>query len=292
MSSQGGAPGMIGIRLDECTWDEARRSVCGHFYLTEEFHPWMVGPHAPQTPPRMHGLTVTGMPLTGIGPEWQATCGTRDVSDQGHDIYHWLCKTGPHAHCNARSEAGSEFLADILLDSDSEDRMNYEADGAAAAGSDGTLDGSGDYAYEYPPLSARARRALRGVPEPDDDALMARDLDEQHPSRVPCWRHDEFPFFNVTQVFDAAAGVRITGRGDVLTPFHCVSAASVPSGLRVESRVEAVYTAAGSRDGDEDRPACFDPSIWHSIMGRRAIFGDERWVVGESCEGALTVLLF
>ncbi|KAJ6446053.1 Sec20 domain protein [Purpureocillium lavendulum] len=270
LGEQGASHGFISIQLDDCTWDKERKSVCGHFYITEEFHPWLRGYQAsPTMATRIHGLLVTGVPLTGIGPEWSWACGSPDFDKlgNGHDIFHGLCKIGPHSRASiGASETGSEFLGDILFDTDTEeDEANRDPDVSQPPreslggmkpfryakrrqiASDSA--GSGQYEYVYAPLTARALRKLRGEPEPTDDDMMERDLAEQWPGRPPCWRHDQFPHLNVAQVFDAAAGIRIIAQSDIVTaPFSNTAR----SHLRVESDVEIVYTAAGARDDRDE----------------------------------------
>lgn len=286
LTEQGGAPAMISIRLDECTWDETLQSVCGHFYITEEYHPWIYGAQIPDERSRMHSLLVTGMPLNGIGPEWYESCGLPDEDEQRVDISGLLCKKGPRSSANTCSEADSVDLIELLNAMEDEDAMEYDMEGGAATGA------ASRNAYTYRRLKARARRALRGIEEPDDDRLMLHDLDAALPRRTPCWRHDEFPFLHVAQVFDAAAGVRITARTDLVNTSNAIYSHTRYRALRVESKVEAVYTAAGTRDGDEDVPVLFAGHVWDDVMARRVLAGDERWVVGESVRGMLTVLLF
>ncbi|UNI14833.1 hypothetical protein JDV02_001424 [Purpureocillium takamizusanense] len=309
LGSQIAAPGFISIRLDDCTWNEQTRSVCGHFYITEEFHPWLVGSQVSPMTTRVHGLLVTGMPLTGIGPEWSSACGNPlFAATGGHDLSFGLCKIGPHTRRIEDPEAIA-YLGDILLDSDSEEDEEVDHGGDVSSvhqakpkgyrpyrfakkrrqtGSGSA--GSGCYAYEFRPPTARQLRQQRGEKEPTDDELMQRDLDETLPGRPPCWRHDQFPNINIAQAFDAAAGVRIIAQTDIITAAH--SSLSRPV-LRVESDVEAAYTAAGSND---DRDECeawrFGPNMWSKLMGRQVIFGDERWIVGEGPNGTLTICIF
>ncbi len=311
---QGASPDFMSIRLDDRTWDEQTRSVCGQFYITEEIHPWMNGPHRSTAPTRVHGLFVTGMPLTGIGPEWYLCCGDPNFASApggGHDIAHGLCQTGPHTRQLPEPEpqpdadAGSSLWDILGSDSDSEvdhgddvsaprrtrpnarnppTHANAQQDGTGSAG-------SGCYEYVFRPLTARQVRRLRGEHEPTDDELMERDLAETWPGRPPCWRHDEYPRFNLAQVFDAAAGVRIIAQSDIHLAPYSRSAKPI---LRVESDVEAAYSAAGYKDNrDEGQSWEFHESMWSQLMCRHIILGDERWIVGEAPDNkALTIGIF
>ncbi|KFA71717.1 hypothetical protein S40288_11446 [Stachybotrys chartarum IBT 40288] len=72
----------------------------------------------------------------------------------------------------------------------------------------------------------------------DDDIAS-----ETWPGRAPCWRHDDFPYLTVAEVFDAAAGVRISAR-------HCFMLETLSVHIRPRLRVqgvEAVYAAKSGR---------------------------------------------
>ncbi|KAF7539485.1 hypothetical protein G7Z17_g12407 [Cylindrodendrum hubeiense] len=62
------------MALDATTWDEASQAACGHVYLVEETHRWAAGPHSSLSPPPLHRVRSTGIPLGGDGPRWLDQC--------------------------------------------------------------------------------------------------------------------------------------------------------------------------------------------------------------------------
>jgi hypothetical protein len=114
---------------------------------------------------------------------------------------------------------------------------------------------------------------------------------ESWPGRAPCWRHDDFPYLTVSEMFDPAAGVRISAR-------HCFMLETLSVHVRPKLRVAGAdwgggFVGSGTRiegpDGDEVQ---FGDEWWCELLGKGVICGDERWIVGEDEEGDITVLQF
>lgn len=78
----------------------------------------------------------------------------------------------------------------------------------------------------------------------DGDNGVERDEKETWPGRASCWRHDDFPYLTVSEVFDAASGVRISAR-------QCFMLETLSVHVRPKLRVTGV-NAAHSEGG---RPA-------------------------------------
>jgi len=128
---------------------------------------------------------------------------------------------------------------------------------------------------------------------------------------APCWRHEEFPYLTVSEVFDVDAGVRISAR-------HCfmletLSVHVQPGMISVKGATRAaddddpprsrrkslgnaasgkkkndLQAAAASRSGEVQ----FFDSMWGELMAKGHIAGDERWIVGEDEKGFVTVVRF
>ncbi|KAM3430900.1 hypothetical protein NHJ13734_007533 [Beauveria thailandica] len=81
---QRGTPTLRCLRLDDCTWDPATRTAVGHVFFVEEEHRWSAGPHSSATPPRLHHVKTTGIPLAG-GPRWVDECGKVQPGDDAND---------------------------------------------------------------------------------------------------------------------------------------------------------------------------------------------------------------
>jgi hypothetical protein len=297
-------PSLRGLALDECTWDEAAKSACGHVFFHEEDHRWAAGPHSTLTPPRIHRVTTTGIPLVGDGPRWMDECG----GGGDDEISMSFCWRGPQRR--AAAEAATAHAA----------RSGWS----------------------------------RGCSSLEAAAAAAKE--EAWLGRAPCWRHDDFPYLTVSEVFDAAAGVRVSARqcfmmetlsvhvrprlrvqgveattssrsrrrrsrsGDDNDRTHSSSGGGANSS-RTSSRsgVSSLSSSARRRrhqngDGGAHTPPCreeertredprraegpdgeevqFADEVWEEMMGKGYICGDERWLVGEDRSGAVTVLEF
>jgi hypothetical protein len=126
------------------------------------------------------------------------------------------------------------------------------------------------------------------------------------PGRTPCWRHDDFPYLTVSEVYDARAGVRITAR-------HCFMMETLSVHVRPQLCVEGVTRYSGEErrvpgggktrcddaghrhrrlQGPDGEEVQFEDGWWAELMGKGCIVGDERWVVGEDEGGDVTILMF
>lgn len=82
----------------------------------------------------------------------------------------------------------------------------------------------------------------------DDEAL--RDKKESWAGRASCWRHDDFPYLTVSEVFDTAAGVRISAR-------QCFMLETLSVHVRPKLRVtgvDALHSEGGRRRRSDDSP--------------------------------------
>ncbi|KAH7329001.1 hypothetical protein B0I35DRAFT_473649 [Stachybotrys elegans] len=282
-------PSLRNLALDACTWDDRTNSACGHVYFTEEEHRWSAGPHSSQTPPRLHRVKSTGIPLIGEGPRWLDDCGGNNTTS---NVNMTFCRRGPRRKMSTIAAAAA----------------------AAAAGSD-------DHEYV---------------------------ASETWPGRAPCWRHDDFPYLTVAEVFDASSGVRFSAR-------HCFMLETLSVHIRPKLRVQGVeavyarkpgskvgsktgstassssgYESSGSQnqygrapgtsssmssegtsapseggasslgkgggvtraEGPYGEEVQFADDMWSELMGKGFITGDERWLVGEDGNGDITVALF
>ncbi|KAH6898549.1 hypothetical protein B0T10DRAFT_555857 [Thelonectria olida] len=67
-------PSLQNLFLDTTTWDDTTQTACGHVYVVEETHRWAAGPHSSHTPPRLHRVQATAIPLVGYGPRYLEEC--------------------------------------------------------------------------------------------------------------------------------------------------------------------------------------------------------------------------
>ncbi|UKZ80803.1 hypothetical protein TrVFT333_008568 [Trichoderma virens FT-333] len=287
---QSDTPALRVMALDNCTWDAARGTACGHVFLTEEEHRWSAGPHSSSNPPRLHRVKTTGIPLIGEGPRWVDDCG----GGGGVNLpFCWGCRW-------RRRMTG--------MDENTND------------------DSSGDGS--------------------DSSPEKAWSNSQTWPGRAPCWRHDDFPYVTLSEVFDAAAGVRVIARdcfmletlsvhirpkiriqgigasGAKFTARGNTMSRTTRRRRRRTRRPSAARTGSGSNsnashqnqsqttDGNETagnsssskggattqgpdgQEVQFADEMWSEMMAKGFICGDERWLVGEDVKGDVTILIF
>ncbi|KAH0494055.1 hypothetical protein TgHK011_000690 [Trichoderma gracile] len=306
---QGRAPALRAMALDDCTWDAARASACGHVFLTEEEHRWSAGPHSRPTRPRLHRVKTTGLPLVGAGPRWVDDCGG------GGGVNLRFCWRG-------------RWRRDMT-------EMEEEDDDGIMAHDDGDDDDDDD--------------ASGGEDEDDRNGGVwsperAWSHSQTWPGRAPCWRHDDFPYVTLSEVFDAAAGVRVIARDCFMletlsvhirpkirvqgvgsngakvvsrrassgtnpkattstTSASCHSNSSQTAAIGKNNsdsgagkkNATAAAAAAGTTTtthGPDGHEVQFADAMWSEMMAKGFICGDERWLVGEDNKGDVTILVF
>ncbi|EGR52203.1 uncharacterized protein TRIREDRAFT_119607 [Trichoderma reesei QM6a] len=190
------APALRAMALDDSTWDAARASACGHVFFTEEEHRWSAGPHSRPSRPRLHRVKTTGIPLVGAGPRWVDDCGG------GGGVNLRFCWRG-------------RWRRDMTEMEEDEDDDNDGDGEASVGGTDDDDDGDDD--------------KKRGIWSPE----RAWSHSQTWPGRAPCWRHDDFPYVTLSEVFDAAAGVRVIAR-------DCFMLETLSVHIRPKIRVQGV----------------------------------------------------
>ena len=105
--------------------------------------------------------------------------------------------------------------------------------GGRGNGNGGDGNGSGD--DDNSPFMGfcwRGPRNRRGSSR-NRDAYEEEEEEETWPGRAPCWRHEDFPYLTVSEVLDAAAGVRISAR-------QCFMLETLSVHIRPRLRVQGV----------------------------------------------------
>ena len=120
------------------------------------------------------------------------------------------------------------------------------------------------------------------------------DANDEWPGRAPCWRHDDYPYLSVSEVFDVAAGVRVTARQCFMMETLSVHVRPrLQLCVETDSSVDWKKPMGGRMSkGPSGWEVQFADDMWSEVMGKGCIFGDERWIVGEDRQGDVTVLFF
>ncbi|KAL7923983.1 hypothetical protein ACQKWADRAFT_288454 [Trichoderma austrokoningii] len=250
---QGQRPSLRTLALDDCTWDASRNTACGHVFFTEEEHRWSRGGHSSETLPRFHLVKTTGIPLIGDGPRW--------VDE---------CRGGTEANIQPSRRSSWRVHAADTYDEDSDD--------------------------------GETRRWARHA--------------ETWPGRAPCWRHVDFPYLTMSEVLDVPAGIRVVARNCFMLaiistfPLDKIYIQGVNKDGSIQRAKKARPSGSGSHSipflnhsaqlavarqsqgRKEDREIPFGTKMWPQIMSRGSIFGDERWLLGETPLGDVLILVF
>ena len=145
------------------------------------------------------------------------------------------------------------------------------------------------------------------------------------PGYAPCWRHAEFPYLTVSEMIDFSARVRISASRCIVLESLSVH---IPPALLVKGPQPpepVVFDGDYGSDSDSDSRSSrssnsvdlggayqgrypwydWEPSerprgaerqlstyLWTDLMGAGTIAGDERWIVGQSRNGEVTIVRF
>lgn len=209
-----------------------------NLFFVEEEHRWAQGGHSSLSPPRVHLVRTTGVPIIPGPVEVISVAATEQKSDtkdgfttlsaEGQEEEqivhgpHWLDK------CGANGDVNLSFCS--RLDKPSS-YFPSSASPTSSYGSPGIWNGSLPSTRNNPTTFSHEIRAAIHAPS------------TRWPGWAPCWRHEEFPYLTVSEMVDFKAGVRVTAR-------HCfmletLSVHARPS-LSVRRGLGGVVSAASS----------------------------------------------
>ncbi|KAK4230476.1 hypothetical protein QBC38DRAFT_452112 [Podospora fimiseda] len=271
-----------------------------NLYVVEEEHRWADGQHSSLSPPRVHLVRCTGIPVIPIpgGNPLAPNLATKSTTDllSGASSSEPVISTiidGPVMGPVWQDECGS----------DGDVNMNFCRRVADANG----LDQSNTTGVVWPPpligaLNVASQENLVASlrPRPPSASatgwpwVLAQDtittLSSRWPGWAPCWRHEDFPYLTVGEMVDFAAGIRITARHCFMLEtlsVHIRPAISVKGQNRQKSEVKRDRNESERRQEVE-----FPDNMWSQLLGKGCIFGDERWLIGEDEKERITVLRF
>ncbi|KUI56539.1 hypothetical protein VP1G_03922 [Cytospora mali] len=301
-----------------------------NLYFTEEEHRWEQGGHSSLSPPRVHLVRSTGVPVIPTPssvddqeyrqtPEESQHVGIEDVIVQGP---RWVDECGANGDVNMSFCSRARTSPQHHHDSTSTPLNHTLVTGSPTA--------PGIWNGEFSPGGA--------------DTSLAREMDAsirapagRWPGWAPCWRHEEFPYLTVSEVVDFRAGVRVTARQCFMLETLSVhvrpllsvgsldgrntcgegdggGSRSSSSSSRVQiggARAKTNDTGSNGKvrsrkgrgndggertsedeDGDGNDEVQFADEMWDALLGKGFIWGDERWLIGEDKGGTITILRF
>lgn len=303
-----------------------------NLYLAEEEHRWACGSHSSLSPPRVHLVRSTGIPilpspagescLQGMAVE------TAEGVGEGQDE---VVIQGPRwlDECGANGDVNLSFCSRVM-GTHLSTTSTTSADASVGAGmiwNDSLVSAATPAATSSAPTLAQELGAAVRAPV------------GRWPGWAPCWRHEEFPYLTVGEVVDFRAGVRIAARHcfmletlsvhvrpslslsvrGILGDGDASSSSSLGSSRggegrgrggsvddQVSGRLRAMNQSSGAsmargtggkkkarmRASGGSEEVQFPDEMWDELLGRGYICGDERWLVGEDQEGRVTIARF
>lgn len=288
-----------------------------NLYLTEEEHRWARGAHSSPSPPRVHLVRTTGIPIIPAPPApggqgaWGGGGGGQEA-DQPEAEPRQVTVEGPRwvDECGADGDVNMSFCSRAAAGN-----PHHPRHGAPAAPRQHTLlaggrsgpTSPGIWNGDFPPgggagaAASLAREVEAGIRAPAG----------RWPGWAPCWRHEEFPYLTVSEMVDFRAGVRVTAR-------HCFMLETLSVHVRPSLSVRGLGGGAARDDGDgegrssessdlsgrrlektsgdedsgNDEEVQFADEMWDALLGKGFICGDERWLIGEDRQGCINILRF
>lgn len=239
-----------------------------NLYFIEEEHRWADGQHSSLSPPRVHLVRSTGIPIIPFDDQDDSSQG------QGHVVQ------------------GPVFLDSCGADGDV--NMNFCRRVAPASS-----------VSVWPPPSIGGLNAARG--RGLIEQLRPREKKEETSEwggvakhLAPCWRHEDFPYLTVSEMVDGEAGVRVSARHCFMLetlsvhvrPRLTVGGEGLEEGKGKVDREEIVRRTRVKEFGVTRGDTGEEVNMWGELLAKGHISGDERWVVGEDEQGLITVLRF
>ncbi|KAK4043002.1 hypothetical protein C8A01DRAFT_13450 [Parachaetomium inaequale] len=288
-----------------------------NLYVIEEEHRWADGQHSSLSPPRVHLVQSTGIPVVPV-PASPAQAAHPIAARSANDLSAGAGPLDPKPATLSNIIDGP-VNGPMWVDScgaNGDVNMNFcwrvaDANGAARQGT--------THGVRLPPTPGHNQEHLNDQPRPRSSSNPAGwpwALGETNsstpiistestrwPGWAPCWRHEDFPYLTVTEMVDFAAGVRITARHCFILetlsvhvrPAVAVKGTTVPSttdqgngGTGTARRRSSSGKAVSVRSNE----VYFPDQMWSELIAKGHIAGDERWVVGEDEKGRITVVRF
>ncbi|AEO53541.1 hypothetical protein MYCTH_2295020 [Thermothelomyces thermophilus ATCC 42464] len=286
-------------------------------YVIEEEHRWAAGQHSSLTPPRVHLVRSTGIPVipaptpSAQKPYPIAARSTSDLNAAaGQDNLEPSTLDniiGGPVHgpiwvdsCGANGDVNMNFCWRVA-DANGTDRPRATSGGA-------WLRPTSDHGQEDPSdqLHPRAIENPVGWPWSLGETVSSKPTfaseSNRWPGWAPCWRHEDFPYLTVTEMVDFAAGVRVAAR-------RCFMLETLSAHVKPTVTFEATGPSATDQgNGDagsatrrsssggavpaRSNEVYFPDHMWSELVAKGHIAGDERWIVGEDEQGRITVVRF
>ncbi|KAG7293009.1 hypothetical protein NEMBOFW57_003054 [Staphylotrichum longicolle] len=288
-----------------------------NLYVIEEEHRWADGQHSSLSPPRVHFVRSTGIPVVPMpttSPRAAHSITSRSATELNTDMAQIELKPVALSTIVDGPVHGPMWVDAWRADGDV--NMNFcwrvaDANGAASSSTTqnalwlapprGTAPGDRGNG-QRPKASPKSGGWPWALGAADPLTLVVSTESTRWPGWAPCWRHEDFPYLTVAEMVDYAAGVRVTAR-------HCFILETLSVHVRPAVAVKGTPSATAEQEdggaGDAVRrfssanaaavrseEVSFPDEMWSELVAKGQIAGDERWVVGEDARGRITILRF
>ncbi|KAK3341608.1 hypothetical protein B0T25DRAFT_347264 [Lasiosphaeria hispida] len=264
-----------------------------NLYVVEEEHRWSDGQHSSLSPPRVHLVRCTGIPIVPT-PASKQEAFTNDHQSLSSIINGPVFGPIWVDACGADGDINMSFCR--RLASNTADTVTSHWTNTWPPLPLGSLNIGGSEYLEAQIRGSRPASAVATWPW-----ALTRDC-----LHAPCWRHEDFPYLTVTEMIDAAAGVRVTARHcfmlETLSVHVRPGMISVKEGRLPGADAGAAGAVASGGKGAEKKKkknavtrsneVQFLDDMWSELMAKGHLAGDERWIIGEDDDGRVTVVRF
>ncbi|KAL2023179.1 hypothetical protein VTK56DRAFT_3302 [Thermocarpiscus australiensis] len=292
-----------------------------NLYVVEEEHRWADGQHSSLTPPRVHLVRSTGIPIIPV-PASSAQTTYPQAARSTSDLSSGISQPVDSKPVAISAIIDGPVHGPIWVDTcgaDGDVHMNFCRRVASTNPTTGTGQGAGVWPPPLmePPLDVDSEEGLRALLRPRSSATatgwpwtigggenrpnpLTSAESARWPGWAPCWRHEDFPYLTVTEMVDFAAGVRVTARHcfmmELLSvhvrPAVAVKASAPPPADGDSGGSKRRRSSSGKAGSGRAQEAHFADGMWEELLGRGHIAGDERWIVGEDERGRITIVRF
>ncbi|KAJ4163443.1 hypothetical protein LMH87_005172 [Akanthomyces muscarius] len=303
---QRGSPSLRGLRLDDRTRDPFDGLPCGHVFFVEEEHRWSAGPHCSPTPPRLHHVKTTGIPLGVAGPRWVDECGkvrSDEESSSSRGSQMPFCRRDSRVSQDAAAAAAEMETWPGRCPCWRHDDFPYltvcEVHDAGAG-----VRFSARHCFMLETLSVHVKPRLRvhgvaatplpaGPTTTTTTTTTTRDASSSS-QRAPRRTNSTSQASSMSSQGAKTANGGGVGRAGENTSRRGYGHHEVVG----EEEEEGSSVVAGS-DASSDSSAAaptreiqFADDAWAKLLNAGYICGDERWLVGQNSDGAITIMHF
>lgn len=308
-----------GLRQRATPWLRSLALDSENVYVIEEEHRWAAGQHSSLSPPRVHLVRSTGIPV--IPAPTQFTEKSYPVAARSASDLNAVTGQNDPKPSTLNDIVGGPVYGPIWVDycgANGDVNMNFCWRVADANGTGRPRTASGGASPQ--PAEDRSREDLNdqqprprapknpvGWPWSQGETALSKPTfaseSNRWPGLAPCWRHEDFPYLTVTEMVDFAAGVRVAARRCFMletlsahvkptVTFDATNRSPADLDNGGGGRSTRRRSSSGGAVSARSNEVHFPDHMWSELVAKGHIAGDERWIVGEDERGRITIVRF